>query len=74
MAYSKKKAEGIAKMMAGILRNTMNNVENENGQKMADALNNMLQQDQSKYPWKHYWKYSEKLMLDDILIVLFLYR
>lgn len=46
LAYNKKKFENIAKMMGGIMRNTLNNIENESGQKMADSLNSMLQQDQ----------------------------
>ena len=36
-------------MMAGILRNNLNSIEAENGQKLSDALNNMLQQDGCKY-------------------------
>ncbi len=37
-AYNKKKQENIARMMAGIIRTTVSNIESETGQKLADAL------------------------------------
>jgi hypothetical protein len=44
MAYNKKKSEGIARMMAGFMKNTLNQIENESGQRMTDGLNSLLNQ------------------------------
>jgi hypothetical protein len=38
MEYMKKKRENIAKMMAGIIRTTMNNIESESNEKLKAAL------------------------------------